>query len=241
MLESVYVRKSLPAEVAKKADLLWEMLVKESRLGRRWNVGYGQSRSGRMQCDFLKGLLCDAGVAERAIRDEVQLPFPGYFQAERRWDMGLYSGERPVALVEFKYYTLEYKYQQGRGSILVNDLAFKALDLQLAAREAGFDRSRLFVGAFVQIFWKGRPDFTRDLRRTHHRMMYNWAHTKQDAVRKSLARLPLAGLYDAVMSMEANCLNGRDVRWWSFPEHDLQQFLDSLLDRLALEGLVRSS
>ena len=227
-METIYVKESLAPEIHKKATALWEELAAESRKGRRWNVGYGQSRAGKLQFEFLRDIMVGWGVPAECIREEIVLPFPGYFLAERRWDMGVFNGDRLIAALEFKYYTLQQKYQQGRGSMLVNDLAFKALDLQFAAREAGVDRSKIFIGALLQVFRPGQPEIGRFLRKTRHPRMYAWAHTKQEAIRKAVSRLVLSKLYNAAVSMEAHCPNGRDLSWWSFPEQSLEQFLYQL-------------
>lgn len=228
MLPVFVETRSLTPEVKERIDKMWSELGRESLIGRRPNAAYGQSAAGKSQYEFLKAALLEMGVPTAEVREEYEIPFPGYFLPVRRWDLGVTQGKTPVALVEFKYFALLYKHKQNRASVLANELAFKALDLFLAMREAGIPRSSVFVGAFVQIFRIGRPDLSKNTRKWRHPKMYAWANTQQEAIRKSLKRLVQSGLYNCVTVMEANCINYRDVRWWSLPELDLPNFLYKL-------------
>jgi hypothetical protein len=47
-------------------------------------------------------VLCEAGVDKCDIRTRSALELPGYYRAEKKWDLLVVSGERLVAAMEFK-------------------------------------------------------------------------------------------------------------------------------------------
>lgn len=197
--------------------------------GSRTAVTGGKQLDGLV--DLLRDFLAEAGVDKTSVFTSRKVELPGWYRAEKKWDLLIVRGGRLVAAMEFKS-------QVGSFGNNFNNRTEEALgnatDLWAAFREGAFAPSlRPWLG-YVMVLEEAKNSLSAIKVQEPHFKVFDEFRDASYAKRYEilLTKLVRERLYDGAALILTNRLTGRDGRYYEpSPELGFENLLISLKAR----------